>query len=89
MKLHINEANEKFDEQELYEFVLDSAEVELEQLENTHLSTHIVKEYVPEYDPDWCAETIDNRYSKRKQQLLSDIASLYTEILLANRKDNE
>ena len=89
MKLHINEAKEEFDKQELYKFVLDSAEVELEQLEDTHLSTHIVQEYVPGYDPDWCAETIDNQYSKRKEQLLADIASLYTEILLANRKDNK
>lgn len=89
MKLHINEANEKFDKLELSSYIQDCVEEALERLVDTKLTANVLAEEVPGYNQDWCADTFNSNYTKKIMQIVTDLTALYTDISLANRKDNE
>lgn len=85
MKLHINEANEKFDELELNSYIQDCVEEALERLVDTKLTANVLAEEVPGYNQDWCTDKPYN-YTKKIMQIVTDLTSLYTEMSLAKRK---
>ena len=88
MKLHINEANEKFNELELNDYIRDCIDEALERLADTKLTVNVLAEEVPGYDPDWCANE-PYKYTKKLMHIVTDLTALYTDMFLANRKNNE
>ena len=50
MKLHINEANEKFDKLELNGYIQDCVEEALERLVDTKLTANVLTQEVPGYN---------------------------------------
>lgn len=85
MRLRINEADEKFDKQELYSYIQDCVEEALERLVDTKLTANTLAEEVPGYNQDWCTDKPYN-YTKKITQIVTDLTSIYTEMSLAERK---
>lgn len=86
-KLRINEANEKFDKEELWSFLSDCIEDTVYSLLDSKLSVNALKAEVPGYDKDWCAEEMSKANSKKIDDIILKLTDIVYDMSMENYKE--